>query len=79
MVKANLAPTPIVELGSDIFGNKNHMRESANELVFFGVGLGSHQRKDRGAIRRGNRHPAVTGFRAGIIDQNESQLVQVES
>jgi len=79
MVKANLAPTPVVEFGSDIFGNKSHMREPINELAFFRLGLGRDQRKHRAAIRRGNRYPAATGFGADIIDQTEYKLVQVES
>ena len=79
MMKVNPALTQFVELCSDIFGNKDNLTGPSNESVVFRTGLGSAKLKDRGAIRRGNRYPAVTGFGADIIDQTEYRLVQEES
>src|SRR5260370_32417575 len=79
MMKANPALAPLIVLGSDVLGHKNDVAAPANELVFFGVGLRSNESKDRSAIRGSNRYPAITGFHAGINDQTEPKLVQVES
>ncbi len=79
MMKFDPALAPFLEFGSDVLSHKNDVRAPANELIFFGVGLRSNKRKDRGAIRRSNRCPAITGIQMGINDQVEPELVQVES
>jgi hypothetical protein len=56
--------TPVVEFGCDVFGNKNNLPGLPYEFVFFRVGLGSDQRKDRGAVRRRNRQPPACVFKA---------------
>jgi hypothetical protein len=48
---------------------------AANQLVFLGFARGGDERKQRVAIGRGNRDPAVAGFVALVDDQAESELV----
>src|SRR6266581_2484605 len=79
MIEANSALAPFVELGGYVLSHKNHIPAPADELVFVGVGLGSNKRKDRDAIRRGNRYPAITRFITDINEQIEPKLIQVES
>jgi hypothetical protein len=79
MLKADAAFGPFLELGSDIFGDKNNLRGPADELVLLRVGLGDDKRKDRGAIGRGDGNPTVTGLKPGIKGQMESKLIQVEA
>jgi hypothetical protein len=79
MMKTNSALTPVVKLGSDVFGNKNNLSGPANEPVFFTVWLGSDKRKERGAVRGCNCYPAASAFKVVINDYAESKLVPVES
>ncbi len=52
---------------------------ATDELIFFRLGLGSDEREQRGAIRRGNQNKAAMLSKLVINDQTESKLVQVES
>src|SRR5260370_26016577 len=79
MTKANPGFMPGVEFGSDIFGNKYGLSRATDELIFFRLGLGSDERKQRGAIWRGNQNKAAMLPKVVINDQTESELVQVES
>jgi len=79
MMEVNPALAPLVELGSYVLSHKNDVPASTDELVFVGVGPGSNKRKDRDAIWRGNRYPAITGFITNVNEQIEPKLVQVES
>ena len=78
MVKPDPTCPPLIELRSDIFGNKNNVFRAANQLVFFGLALGSDQCEDGAAIRRRNCQPTPARFVAFINDQIESKLVNVE-
>jgi hypothetical protein len=70
-----------MEFGSDIFGNKYHwtLPGLTDELVFFRVGPGSDERKQRGAIRRSYQYEAVMLSKTVISEEIEPKLVQVES
>ena len=74
----NSALAPFAELGDDVFGKENDGRGLADELVVFRIGIGRDQPKHRGAVRRGNRDQAVTGLKAGVQGQIESELIPVE-
>ena len=78
-LKAHPALGPFLKLGSDIFGDKDNLRGAADEIALTRIGLGNNKRKDRGPIRRGDRHPAVTGLKPGIKGQMEAQLIEVET
>src|SRR5215510_9842600 len=79
MMKTNPALEPLLINGIDVFGDENNLPRTANKLIFFGVGGRSDERKDRVAVRRRDRYPAATAFKAVISDQTESELVQIES
>ena len=68
-----------MKFGGDVFGNKNNLRGTADEFVFLGLGLGNDKGKDGTAIGRGDGYPAVSGLKAGIESQVESQLIKVET
>jgi hypothetical protein len=79
LLEANPALRPFLELGGNIFRDKNNLRGPANQLVLQGIGLGNHKSKDRAAIRRGHGYPAVTGLEPGIKGQMEPELIEVKS
>ena len=66
-------------LGADIFGDKYDLRASPNHLVLRRIWPSSNQRKNRRAIRRRDRHPALTGLQPCIERQMKPQLIQIES
>src|SRR5262245_7144464 len=78
-MKLNPTIMPLLTDGINIFSDENVLLRLANQLIFFGVGVRSDKRKERITIRRRDRHPATTAFKAVISDQSESELVQVES
>jgi len=79
MVKANPARPPLVKLGYNVFGNQHGVPAPANQLVFWGIALGSNQREKRIAIGRSDQHQASTGFVIlRINDQGKSELVHIE-
>jgi len=78
-MKAHIALTPGLEFRSDILSNKHCLPRTTNQPIFRGIGFGSDQRKQRGAIRRRNKDEAATFTIVIIDDQAKSKLVQVES
>ncbi len=60
LAQANPALPPLVELGHDIFGDEHSMSGATDQLVFFGLTLGRHQRQNRAAVWRCDRHPSAT-------------------
>jgi hypothetical protein len=81
MTKVNPALTPGVKFGNDIFGNEYDqpvISGPADELIFLRLGLGRDERKQRGAIWRGNQNEAAMLSKVVIDDQTESKLVHVE-
>src|SRR5208283_1614980 len=77
--KANSTLAPFVELGSDIFSEKESLAVPPNQFVFLGVGLRGDEGEVRFTIRRRNFYPPVARVGALIHDQTETELVQVES
>src|SRR6266478_4139573 len=77
-VKTDPPLGPLLEIGHNIFGNKNNVPGAANKLAFLGVGLRIDEDKHRRAIRRSDCYPAPDRY-MGISDQVESELVHVES
>lgn len=78
MMKTDPALTPLLILGIDIFGYENNLLCLSNQVIFFGAGIRNDKRKDRAAIRRGDRYPSATAFKTVISDQTESKLIEVE-
>src|SRR5437762_8803902 len=78
MTKLNPAFGPLVELGNDIIGDKRNLGGPADKLVFSGIGLRRNKREDRGAVWGRDGYPAFTGLETGVIDQTESELIQIE-
>src|ERR1700730_2750947 len=70
---------PFNKLGGDVFGDKYNLRAPPNQLVLRRIWPSSNQRKNRRAIRRRDRHPALTGLQPCIERQMKSQLLQIES
>jgi hypothetical protein len=77
-MKPDTVLRPCLEIGHNIFGNKNNVPGTANELVFLGIQLWSDKRKQCGAIRRSNRHPSPDRYMR-ISNRVESELINVES
>src|SRR5579864_4360562 len=75
VMEANAALAPFLEFRHDVFGDQHGVAAAANQLVFLGFARGGDERKQRVAIGRGNRDPAVAGFVALVDDQAESELV----
>jgi hypothetical protein len=67
-----------VVLSYDIVSHKRNLRGPTDKLVFSGAGPGRDEREYGGAVRRRYGYPSFTGLEAGIIDQTESELVEVE-
>ena len=64
--------------GHDIFGYKGDRRGLADQLVLIRVGFRRDQRKHRGAVRRRNSYPALSGLKAHIKGEVEPELIYVE-
>ena len=69
---------PLVILGKNIVGNKSNLRSAADKLVLSGRRVRFDKREYRGPVGRSHRDPALTGLKMGIIDQTESELLDVE-
>ena len=78
IAKMNSALAPFAVLGNHVFGKENDGRDPADEFVVFRIRIRRDQPEHRGAVGRGNRHQPVTGLKAGIQSQIESELIQVE-
>jgi hypothetical protein len=70
---------PLLEFGRDIFGHEYGMFTTADELVFLGLAFGSHERKNRIAIGRGDSDPPSSGFVALVDDQAEAELIHIKT
>jgi hypothetical protein len=68
-----------VKFGGDVFGDKDNLGGTANELGLLGLGLGNDEGEDGTAIRRGDGDPAVARLKAGVEGQMEAELVKVEA
>jgi hypothetical protein len=67
-----------MELGNDIIGHKRNLSGPTDKLVLSGAGLRRDKREDRSAVRRRDGYPAFAGLETGVIDQTESELIEVE-
>ena len=55
------------------------MRGAANKFVLGGLGPGSDEGKDRGAVRRRDGNPTLAGLQPSVNDEVEAELVQIEA
>ena len=78
MTKLNPAFGPLVEFGDDIIGDKGNLGCPPDKLVFSGAGFRRDKREDRSAVRRRDGYPAFPRLETSIIDQTESELIEVE-
>jgi uncharacterized protein (TIGR03437 family) len=78
IAKMNSALGPLAVFCNDILCKKNDGRGPADEPVVFRAGIGRDQPEHRGSVGRSNRHQAMTGLKACIQGQIESELIHVE-
>jgi hypothetical protein len=69
---------PFAKLGNHVLCKENDGRGPADELVVFRIGIRGDQPEHCGAVGRSNRHQPMTGLKAGIKSQIESELIQVK-
>src|SRR5215472_6852422 len=79
MTKAHAALHPLAVLGGNVVGDEDHLRGTADELVFFRLRSRRDQRQYGGAVGRSYAHPALTGWNQDIKDHVEPKLVLVEA
>ncbi len=77
-LEANSALAPFAVLGDYIFGDKGDRHGPADELVLLGAGLRLDEREVRGAIGGRDGYEATIGLNAGVKNQLETELINVE-
>ena len=77
-LELHAALAPFAEFGDDVFGDEGDVGGMADELESFGVRLRSNQSEVGRAIRRGDRDPPAAGFDAGVKDNVEVKLSEIE-
>ena len=77
--KPNPSPSPFFKLRNHILGNENNSGCPADELVLIGVRRRRDQGKDRTAVGRRNRYPAVARCKPRIKSHVKAELVHIES
>src|SRR5437879_13651596 len=77
-LEANSAIAPLAVLGNYILGDKGDWHGPANELVLFRARLRRDERKVRRAIGRSDGYEATIGLNAGVKNQLEAELIDVE-
>ena len=75
----NAAFGPFLEFGDDVLGDENDLGGAANELVLLGVGLGSDEGENGGAVGRGDGDEAVAGLKLGVVGEVETELIEVKA
>src|SRR3989442_8907598 len=78
-VEANSALGPLAVLGNHILGDKGDRRRPADELGLFRAGLRRYECEVRRAVGRGDGYKTTTGLNAGVKDQLEAELIEVEA
>jgi hypothetical protein len=77
--KADTFFRPLLEFRGDVGSYQNDLRGAANKFVLGGLGPGSDEGKDSGAVRRRDGNPALAGLQPSVNDEMEAELVQVET
>ena len=78
-LKMNAAFGPFLKFSDNVFGDEDDLRGAANELVLRGVGLGSNEGENGGAVGRGDGDEAVAGLKLGVVSEVEIELIEVEA
>ena len=76
--EADALSRPLLEPAGDVGGDENDLRGAADELVFDGPRSWGDEGEDGGAVGRGDGDPALAGLEAGVDDEPEAELVEVE-
>src|SRR5438309_4792446 len=77
-LEANPALAPFAVLGNHILGDKGDRHGPADEFVLLRAGLRCDERKVRRAIGRGDGYETTIGLNAGVKNQLEAKLIEVE-
>src|SRR6266851_1473930 len=78
-LEANSALGPFAVLGNHILGDKGDRHGPANELDLFRAGVRCDEGEVRGAVGRGDGYETTVGLNAGVKDQLEAELIEVEA
>src|SRR5579863_3255359 len=79
VAKADSSSPPFAVLGGHVLGNEDHLRRTANQLVFFRSLVRDNQGKDCGTVRRSYSDPTLPGLGNHIEGSFKTQLIQVKS
>jgi hypothetical protein len=79
LVEADAPFGPFLVFGEDVFGDEDHARGPADELVVLRVGFGCDQGEDGLAVGRGHGDEAFAGLEFGVVGEVEAELVDVEA
>ena len=79
MIEADAAQGPLLIFRDDIFGDEDDLRGTADEFVLHGIGLGSDEREDGGAVGRRYGDEAFAGLELDVVGEVEAELVEVEA
>jgi hypothetical protein len=74
-LEADAALRPFLEFCGDVFGDEDDLRGAADELVLLGIGLGSDEGENGGAVGRSDPDPTFAGLHAGVVGDVETELV----
>src|ERR1700682_2061215 len=78
MTKANSPLSPLAVGGHDIFRHKRDRSRLTDQLVLVRAGFRRDQGEHGATVRRRNSYPALSGLKAHIKSQVESELIHVE-
>jgi len=77
-LEADAALAPFAVLGDDIFGDEGDLGVLADEVELWRAGLRGDEGEVGGAVGRSDGDPAAARLNAGIKDQLEAKLIEVE-
>ncbi len=77
--EADPLPRPLLEPAGHVGGDEHDMGGAADEPVLGGPRWGDDEGEDGGAVGRGDRDPALARLKAGIDDESEAELLEVEA
>jgi len=79
VIEADAAEGPLLIFRDDILGDEDDLRGTANQLVLHGIGLGSDEREDGGAVGRRDGDQAFASLELDVVGEMEAELVEVEA